>query len=80
MPAVPAQDSKPVVSDSTSIDDKSSNDVDRVHGDAEQHKKTKKGGLGPVALIFACGAALFSDGYGMYACGTTDLCDHTAHG
>lgn len=31
--------------------------------DAEPSSSTKKGGLGPVALIFACGAALFSDGY-----------------
>lgn len=26
-------------------------------------RKKKNGGLGPVALIFACGTALFSDGY-----------------
>ncbi|MCO5613691.1 hypothetical protein L7F22_067969 [Adiantum nelumboides] len=31
--------------------------------DAETPSPSKKGGLGPVALIFACGAALFSDGY-----------------
>lgn len=32
-------------------------------GDEAARNKKQNGGLGPVSLIFACGAALFSDGY-----------------
>lgn len=69
-PAVPVLDDKPAVS--TGSDD---GELARSNGSgAAQHDPIratvpdrsgpKRKGLGPVALIFACGAALFSDGYG----------------
>lgn len=42
--------------------DEQSGQIDQVI-DSEPSSTSKRSGLGPVALIFACGAALFSDGY-----------------
>lgn len=66
-PVAQRQDEKAMV-DSQSLDHKSTDDTAAVV--AQEPKR--KGGLGPVALIFACGAALFSDGYVNASSGPTN--------
>ena len=56
-------DEKPTAVDSHSLEKQSTDDASDRLSDKVADNKKKNGGLGPVALIFACGTALFSDGY-----------------
>jgi MFS family permease len=63
---VDAIDAKPVMSDHSHALEKHDSDVTHQEEDMaaiRARNKKANGGLGPIALIFACGTALFSDGY-----------------